>query len=283
MQQTWMGDPQDRPDFREVVLDLASMMGYKGDIRRELEAETENCSKLRVKPYRQVELSSSHQENPPHAYSVLEQPEPVYSNYSREGSPKSRSAEPEEYEVPSQCNPNSAKNSMDSIPLEYEVPQSTPEGRKITKSRSAEPEEYEVPSQCIANSETNSVDSTPLEYEVPQSMPERRKTNGRVMPTASPSTTPAPRRKKRAPNTAMQNQPSADDEIHYEVPSSSTKIPSRYSTLSYPAVQKAMSVPDSKVEAVSVPRSYTEKLGYNSLPSKFHHKSHVYQTLEPNN
>ena len=69
MQQTWMQDPQDRPDFRAVVLDLASLMDYKGDIKRELEVETEKCSKLRVKPYREVELSSSNShQNPPHTY-----------------------------------------------------------------------------------------------------------------------------------------------------------------------------------------------------------------------
>ena len=145
------------------------------------------------------------------------------------------------------------------------------------KSRSAEPEEYEVPSQCIQNSEANSMESIPLEYEVPQSTPERRMKNSRAMPTVPPSITApvdAPRRKNHAPNGVINQVPSADDEIHYEVPST------RYSTLSYPAIQTAISAPDPAEEPVSAPEGL-QPHGYNSLPSKFYHKSHVYQTLEP--
>lgn len=241
MQQTWLEDPQERPDFHAIVLHLANLMKYEGDIKSDLKMETKNCSKLRVKPYQQVELSSS-QGNAPslaHVYSVLEQPEPVYSNYSRE-------------------------ESVDSF----------------------EPEEYEIPAQCIQDNETTeSLSNTPMEYEIPQSTAERRKKNRKATPEqGSPHHTNNPTASPPVP--ARKNHVIDDDEIHYEVPQTYTDedtVPARYSRLSYPAIKKAVSAPDPETRYESAPlNGELEPNNYNSLPSKFHQKNHVYRTLEPN-
>ena len=265
MQQIWLEDPQERPDFRAIVLHLANLTKYEGDIEKDLEAETKSCSKLRVKPYQQVDIPRLDKDpSLAHVYSTLEQPEPVYSNFSREASPGSLT--PEEYEVPA-------------------------------KQDSLTAEEYEVPSQHLQDGEDGaSVDDVPVDYEVPQSTAERKKKSrpkpevNRPKPEVPLRNSPAHVRKPPASSPVIvppsDKTPADEEEILYEVPStlSQEAVPTRYSRLSYPAVQKAMSAPDPNYE-VAMAESPYKNLGphnCNSLPSSFLHKNHVYQTLEPN-
>lgn len=151
MQEIWREDPEERPDFRGIVLSLTDLVHYSGDIESDLKAETRNCKKEHT--YHQLEPSafSQHlQETGASIYAVLE--EPVYHNFSREESLDS----PEEYEVPqtisSACDGGSGKT-VEDLGDAYEVPVLSTQDGESAKS-------------VVADS---AIGSMPVEYEIPQS------------------------------------------------------------------------------------------------------------------
>lgn len=251
MQQTWMEDPQERPDFRAIVLHLARLMKYEGDIESDLKMETKNCSQVHEGNQSASRTEPQSPQQNGHVYSVLE---PVYSNCSQEES--SDSLEAEQYEVPVLSCPDSgpgvlgAEDLVSTIPMEYEIPQSTPERKR-------------------KNPTTSATAPTRSKPEVPA-----RK---------SPAHTSKPR--PTAP-VCIPGRVEQDDEIHYEVPATLNEEDTTYWHLSYPAVEKAVSVPPPDLELGSPPPSSEAPYSklernrdyYNSLPSKF---THVYHTLEP--
>ena len=175
MKEIWLEDPEERPNFRAIVISLAGLMNYKGNNERELKLETANCRKEH--PYQKVQIPAAQQytktKNTDHVYSVLE--EPIYGNYSREESLDP----PEEYEVPkTSLQDQELRNSP---PVLYEVPElgQDPEMGTIdaspsppvhyevpdlsVPSRSPSPPHYEVPEVAASGSA-----SPPIHYEVPE-------------------------------------------------------------------------------------------------------------------
>lgn len=135
MQTTWMQDPKERPDFRAIVIHIANLTKYKGDIETELRLETREEDN----PYEYEDpsrtdnwLPDENAKKDSNIYSVLE--EPVYNNCSRENS----SEYPEEYEVPiSLSQSESTKDAVSAVvqpipenPIEYEIPLSAIETEK---------------------------------------------------------------------------------------------------------------------------------------------------------
>lgn len=304
MSSTWSKDPQKRPNFRAIVISLANLMDYGGDIESDLKMETKTCQKLKkVKPYKQVELSSKQHprsltSEKVHAYPELE--EPIYSN-------ENSLEQPEEYEVPVSSY-HKPEGSLSLDPLEYEIPQSLSidsHDYEVPQSHSSDPLEYEIP-------QAHSVDS--FEYEVPQATGEEviksppevipgkklppevipgKKSPPEVIPgkklppqrklKSSPQSlgrAPVHRHNKTAiavpigiPDTSLHHR---DDEMpHYEMSTSSTNGVSVTDTIS--SSEKPYSTLEWK-KRNAAPADYGN---FNSLPHKFSLKNRVYHTLEP--
>lgn len=299
MQSMWREGAEDRPDFRAVVLSLAALMHYDGNIESDLRMETRNCRKEHL--YHELDLSALPPALDPaltSAHDVLE--EPLYLNYSREDSLDS----PEEYEVPRSV--ISADGVTDSTEIAYEIPVTTScDAESVNSAANAAthpPLEYETPmvetNDVIPNGVSSGRRSPAHQYKLPTSgnspqetphhTPTRHYTTGshrqRLNPNHSPHRSPA---HQVLPSTGpIISIPGAKrDELRRS--SSPNIISPGYLKLNYPAMQKPVSntAPDSD-EPYSTLEWKKGKLvsdsgHFNSLPSRSKLKSHIYQTLEP--
>lgn len=252
MQEIWSEDPVDRPDFRAIVIGLAGIMRYRGDIESELKMETANCR--REHPYQKVKIPAAQQYTEAegaHLYSVLE--EPIYNNYSREQSLDP----PEEYEVPVQMSlpdsevgpsgggslsqpryemPERGAN-RSPTPPRYEVPEL---GASVSiDTQSSQLNHYEV-AEMGASVSIDAQSSSPIHYEVPdvgasidsQSSPPIHY----EVPEHGTFRTPSPPAHYEVPESGASNSYSIDTQssvpVDYEVPQSTPerKIPPRRAT-----------------------------------------------------
>lgn len=291
MQDMWREDPEKRPDFREIILFLADLMHYSGDIESDLIAETKNCEKVEKEHnYHELELTASPQ-NDEGPYAILE--EPVYHNFSRDESLDS----PEEYEVPQQA------LSSESPHAGYEVPvvssQDTESAKSVDSDTGAVPMEYEIPQskvtkKAIPNGRSSSSNrpnhlphKSPTHREFSAAAEMTKKVNSPRQDRSSQSS-PA-RRIHKLPATGPINIRNAKGAMADDKTQTERAVSPGYLRLSYPAIQKAASVPSSSANVVSTPDKPYSTLEWkksaavtdrHSLPHQFTHKNHIYQTLE---
>lgn len=301
----WSEDPEQRPDFREIVLSLADLMHYSGDIESELAAETKNCLKVK-KEHNYHELEYPYKVAEVNPYSVLE--EPVYHNFSTEESLHS----PEEYEVPQKV----SSTPIGTPHAEYEIPvPSSQDAESVDVDTILEPMEYEVPQS--ENIIPNVGDPAPRAR--PTHLLHHKSVEGSQVATAdseSPANGPpahnkvvtTTKSKKAKPYRPTHNSSSHRSSVPCRKPlvtnpvdiskgnshdnhttRAEREVSPGYLRLSYPAIQKASSVPASSGNSVSTPDRPYSTLEWksnsvsnsHSLPHRFTvNKSHVYQTLD---
>lgn len=288
MQEMWKEDPEERPDFGEIVLSLANLMHYSGDIESDLIAETRNCRKVKKEHnYHELELTAFPQ-NREGPYSMLE--EPVYHNYSRDESLDS----PEEYEVPQ---PVLSSCDGESSHAEYEVPVMSSQDAESAKSVDLDtvvvPMEYEIPQsemtkKTIPNGRNgpNHIPQRSLTYhnKFPATAETTKKANNSPRPDRSSQSSPA-RHMHKPPGTGPVNIRNAK-EYDQAMDRKTRAVSPGYLRLNYP---KADSVPSSSANFVSTPDGPYSTLEWkkgadvtncHSLPHRFTHKNHVYHTME---
>ena len=307
----WSEDPEQRPDFREIVLSLADLMHYGGDIESDLVAETKNCLKVK-KEHNYHELEYPYQVAEVNFYSVLE--EPVYHNFSRE---ESSLDSPEEYEVPQPV--SSTSNGTPHAEYEMPVP-SSQDAESVDVDAILMPMEYEVPQSEGAI--LNGGDSAPRVR--PNHLPQRSLTNHKLTGSADRSRVAAsdgeyrrasvplvhnsatvkltnpPRHDRSSPHRspAHRRRPLATSPVNIRganrhedhTTRAEREVSPGYLRLSYPAIEKESSVPPSSRNSVSTPDRPYSTLEWkknssvsnsHSLPQQFTvNKSHVYQTLD---
>jgi hypothetical protein len=259
----WREDPEERPNFKEIVLSLAELTHYSGDIESELLAETRNCKRLKEEHnYHDLELTAHYEmESEGATYAVLE--EPVYHNCSRDESLDS----PEEYEVPqpvltvltfSNGVLDSYEAPAPSLPLDYEEP-STLNGR------------------CVKNSGPDTGLCSPPKFPTQ----DRR--------VSAPSVTTRTSRcdrshRSQSVGVVAINNTNRDSEAMEHKTRTERAVSPGYLKLKYPAMQRASSAAVPSGSAVSTTDKPYSTLEWNksdycrSLPHRS--TNHLYQTLE---
>lgn len=184
MKDTWREDPEERPDFRAIVLSLANLLHYSGDIESDLAAETKHCNRDHI--YHQLEPSvfpsKDHQETSAHMYSELEE-QPLYHNCSRDESLGS----PEQYEVPQPLSTgdDESEESLEVLDNKYEVPVVSSEDAESVAAGALVPMEYEVPQSGASETATNPL---PDKGSSPSRLPQRSPAQRRKKPATLAST-----------------------------------------------------------------------------------------------
>ena len=223
----WKENPDERPDFRAIVVCLAELTGYSGDIESELSEEAKRCEREQH-VYHELEMGgggstpSSEPEN--NVYSVLE--EPVYHNYSKD---EESLDSPEEYEVPQRSLDSEAERaataaataaatgatSEGDFVVNYEVP--------MKSSIDAAASENKQPLDPHQRRNLSSPSPIPMEYEVPEASLSRSGiTASAMMMTTSyvpSSSVPSPKHTPRRPR-AKSRSPARQSEFSTSYPKS---------------------------------------------------------------